>query len=299
LTVHRPGISLILLIVGLTLLIGGCSGAKGEGFAIYLTKDNIPPSQMEALSHVDLADQPVISLKDIISYNAQTHEIKITDSAFELISSLDVPVSGKSFLVCVNKAPIYWGAFWTPISSISFGGVTIWKPYDSQQIPVIKFELGYPSSDFYGGQDPRNNAEVRKSLEKSGKLIEKLSITEVDKLPGSLKGYELYSWQKDSQWHFTLVTGTNRNKTPEEIVSEEDFISETGWVNIHVAGIDAIKNVLSKLPANEHVSWITGRGLTQTNQTGVDISFPPGPTIDTIKEYALGRDLDFSVTGSY
>jgi hypothetical protein len=28
-------------------------------------------------------------------------------------------------------------------------------------------------------------------------------------LPHSMKGYELYSWQADEQWHFTLITGTN------------------------------------------------------------------------------------------
>ena len=106
---------------------------KGEGFAIYLTRDDIPPEKMEMLSHVEIADQPIISIQDIITYNAQTHEIKLTDAAFERISRLEVPVRGKSFLVCVDKAPVYWGAFWTPISSISFDGVTIWKPLGPQE----------------------------------------------------------------------------------------------------------------------------------------------------------------------
>ena len=208
----------------------GGTVTKGDGFAIYLTKEDIPPAQMEALSHVNIADQPIISIKDVITYNAQTHEIKLTDQAFERISQLDVPVRGKSFMVCVDKGPIYWGAFWTPISSMSFDGVTIWKPLNSEESKVITLELGYPSSSFYSGEDPRNNQIVMKSLDQAGKLINKLSITSLENLPHSLKGYELYSWEEEGQWYFTLITGTNRTKTLEEITSKEDFISESGWV---------------------------------------------------------------------
>ena len=78
------------------LVLSGCTTPEGEGFAIYLTKEDVPPEKMEMLSHVDLADQPVISMQDIIQYNAQTHEIKLTDTAFERISQLEVPVRGKS-----------------------------------------------------------------------------------------------------------------------------------------------------------------------------------------------------------
>jgi hypothetical protein len=266
-----------------------------EGFAIYLTKGDIPPAQMEALSQVNIAEQPIITIEDVITYNAQTHELKLTTNAFEHISQLDVPVRGKSFLVCVDKRPIYWGAFWTPISSISFDGVTIWKPLRSKEPNVITLELGYPSTSFYGGDDPRNNEEVMKSLEQAGRLISKLSITTVDRLPHSMKGYELYSWLEDNQWHFTLITGTNRNKTREEIISNNDFISEAGWVQIHVEGVDAIKAALSKLTQNESVSWLAGMRSEPSFQSGVNIILPPGPTIDTIKEYAELCGLNFVV----
>ena len=61
-----------------------------------------------------------------------------------------------------------------------------------------------------------------------------------------MKGYELYSWSEDSQWHFTIITGTNRNKTLEEITSQGDYISESGWVKGHFVSVDAIKDVLSR-----------------------------------------------------
>jgi len=224
----KKAITSVLLLVTMLFTFFGCRSATKEGFAIYLTADNVPVSQMEALSYVNLADKPLISEADIISYLQTTHEIQLADEAYQRILDLEVPVSGKSFLVCVDRAPIYWGAFWTPISSISFDGVTIWKPLGSHEPQVITLELGYPSPSFYGGEDPRSNPEVMKSLEQSGKLIDKLTISDVAQFPPSMKGYELYSWEEDNQWHFTLITGTNRTKTMEEITSEEDFISETG-----------------------------------------------------------------------
>jgi hypothetical protein len=151
-----------------------------EGFAIYLTRDDIPPTQMEALSHVDIADQPIISIQDIITYNGQTHEIKLTGEAFERITNLEVPVIGKSFLVCVDGAPTYWGAFWTPLSSMGFDGITIWKPLGVEEPKVIKIELGYPSLTFYTGEDPRNNTEVMESLDQAGKLINELPLLSTD-----------------------------------------------------------------------------------------------------------------------
>ena len=205
-----------------------------------------------------------------------------------------MPVTGKSFLVCVDKSPVYWGAFWTPVSSISFDGVTIWKPPGSQESEVITLELGYPSSSYYSGEDPRNDAEVIKSLEQAGKLINRLSLTEVAKLPHSLKGYELYSWREGDQWHFTLITGTNRTKTVEEITSTENFISRTGWVKVHAAGADEIKDVLGRLPQGESIYWCDELHAGQT--TGIDLQLPAEQIVSSIKEFAEQRDLDLTVT---
>ena len=156
--------SLTLVIVCALFVLGSCSSPNHEGFAIYLTKGDVSPAQMPVLSHVDIAEQPIVAMKDIIKYNSETHEITLTIDAFDRILNLEVPVRGKSFVVCVDRKVIYWGAFWTPISSIAFDGVTIWKPLSSQEPKIINLELGYPSSSFYGGEDPRNNPEVISNL---------------------------------------------------------------------------------------------------------------------------------------
>ncbi|MFC1941863.1 hypothetical protein ACFLWU_01435 [Chloroflexota bacterium] len=275
------------------------SATSREEFAIFLTKEDIPPSRMDALSHVEIAEQPIISITDIITYNVQTHEISLTENAFNRVATLEVPVQGRSFIICVDRNLIYWGAFWTPISSMSFDGITIWKPLSTQEPRVITLELGYPSPSFYAGEDPRNNAEVIKSLEQAGKLINKLSITSVDKLPHSMKGYEIYSWLEDTRWHFTVITGTNRNKTLEEITSQGDYISESGWVKAHVVSVDAIKDVLSRLPQNEHVSWHEDEFIIlpeSAERTNINLQLPPEQIVDTIKEHAERCGLDLVIT---
>ena len=286
-----PALLIALIILGIIVVSGGCSSPNGEGFAIYLTAGDVPPEQMEALSHVDIAAKPVIGLKDIVAYNAITYEITLTADAFERIANLEVPVRGKSFLVCVDKAPIYWGAFWIPVSSISFNGVTIWKPLGVQDPEVIALELGYPASSFYSGEDPRDNTLVLNSLDKAGKIIARPG----DKLPHSMKGYELYSWTVGGLQHFTLITGTNRNKTLEEIVSGEYTVSEDGWVHIHVMSVEAIKAVLNQLPQDEWVSWLAQPRAVDIPAGSISFSFPDTPTVDTIKEQAVQSGINLQV----
>ncbi len=286
---------MVILIACILLMTGSCSSSKNEGFAIYLTEQNIPPAQMPALSRVELKSMPIISLADVITYNAQTHELKLTGDAFDRIAHLEVPVQGKSFVVCVDRKPIYSGAFWTPISSIGYDGVTIWKPLYSQATKIVTLELGYPSSAFYAGEDPRNSPEVLSSIAQAGKLVDSLSITGVEKLPDSMKGYELYSWFEDSQWYFTLITGTNRNKTFEEIRTSGNFISETGWVKIRMSGVDALETALRKLPEGEDVVWLALPPSEPASTGYAGITIPPGPLTNSIKAYASSLGLNFTV----
>jgi hypothetical protein len=289
-------ISLWLMAVAISLLLlaEGCSTTKSEGFAIYLTQDNVPPTQMGDLGSVKLDSQPIISTNDIISYYSQTHALKLSDSAYKRLSDLDVPTSGKSFVVCVDKKPFYWGAFWGAYSSQSFDGVTIMKPNIFPESGFIALDLGYPVPSFYRGQDPRNSPEILKSLEQAGNLITKLDLTTTHRLPTSMKGYELYSWSQDQQWHFTLITGTNRNKTLEEIISQDNSISEDGFVKISVVGVEAIKDVLSKIPVGTFVTWLS-QMREPPGQTTTVIQLPPQEVSGSIRDYAVEAQLDFQV----
>jgi len=254
----------------------GCSvPAQGE-LAIYLTRDDIPPAQMEALSHVELADEPIISCDDIVTYDATSHGILLTSAAYERLAAMEVPTSGTSFVVCVGGSPIYRGAFWTRLSSQSFDGVTILTPLTSQPASVVRLELGYPSPGFYSGDDPRSTPEVLLALEQAGKLRGAASATTA--LPDSLKGYELYSWHEHDGWHFVLMTGTNRTKATEEVLSVLSELRDDGWVHIHALGVHEIGRVLRRLPEGENVIWKPAIG----DVAGDAITPPPSDIADAV-----------------
>ena len=162
------GLTASLLLVSLTFV--GCNSQKDEGFSIYLTEQDTPVSAMPALSHIELANEPIISIDDIISYTRETHEIELTANAYERILELTVPTSGKAFIVCVDNKPMYWGAFWVMWSSQSFDGVTIMLPLLRSERHLIQIQLGYPSPDFHHSEDPRSNPAILQSLEQAGKL---------------------------------------------------------------------------------------------------------------------------------
>jgi hypothetical protein len=171
--IARAAIAAALVLV--VLLETACGGepAPDEGFAIYLTATDTPLALNAALTDIEIADTPFVSGADIVAYSADTHEIELTAAAYSRIVALEVPVSGRPFVVCVDHRPIYAGAFWTPISSVSFGGVMIMKPLSPETASnrhAIRLEPGYPGPDFSTGDDPRSDPAVLEALERAGKL---------------------------------------------------------------------------------------------------------------------------------
>jgi hypothetical protein len=153
-------------------LFGGC-GSKDinqEGLSIYLTRDNISPDKIESLSQVALADKPLFSGKDILSYTWDAQAIELTKESYMVVAGLQVPTWGKSFVVCVDKTPVYWGAFWAGYSSQSFNGITIIMDSFVAGENTITITQGYPSAGFFYGEDPRFSLMIKESLEKAGKL---------------------------------------------------------------------------------------------------------------------------------
>jgi hypothetical protein len=62
----------------------------------------------------------------------------------------------------------------------------------------------------------------------------------------SMKGWELYSWPDGNDWMYSILGGTNRTKTYEEVITNR----------IAVSGKDSLKLLLAKLPENENIFWI-------------------------------------------
>ncbi len=92
---------------------------------------------------------------------------------------------------------------------------------------------------------------------------------------GSMKGYELYSWQQGGQWYFSVLTGTNREKTLTEIQAPE----------ARLKGVEALAPVLKKIPAGQYVTWSIRSGL----------AFPPDAAISQVENICKDQGLQLSI----
>lgn len=113
-----------------------------------------------------------------------------------------------------------------------------------------------------------------------------------DPLPESMKGYELVSWQTGDDWNFTLVTGTNRSKTFEELMDPASEVTSDGFVKITVSGIDQVKKVLGMLPINSDVFW-GGMSLEgQVPEGTVYFSYPPLAEMNEIADFCARHKIN-------
>ena len=166
-----------ILVVSVLLALGasGCASAEptptepaGAGFAIYLPLEDLPIDDVGDLTQVALADIPVLSMDDILTYDWATHTIELEPTTAELLDALELP--GRPFVVTVNQTPIYAGAFMAAFFSRSYDGVVIlWPPIDGSR-DTLTIQLGYPGEDFFTGTDPRSDERIREALLQAGRL---------------------------------------------------------------------------------------------------------------------------------
>lgn len=93
------------------------------------------------------------------------------------------------------------------------------------------------------------------------------------KLPHSMKGYELYSWQTQKGWYFSLVVGTNRLKKYAEVTSPK----------VRINGVAALKRKLGELPRGEEVFW-SSKGLRK-------MSLPAKGIVEELNLYCEERGI--------
>jgi hypothetical protein len=87
---------------------------------------------------------------------------------------------------------------------------------------------------------------------------------EVTQLSEAMKGYELYSWQEDSHWVFSLLIGTNREKSLDEIRSPTTTLTD----------VNALLAMLEKVPSGHYVTWSSKK----------TVSFPPDTIVKQIEK---------------
>lgn len=164
---------ILLAVVALSTL---CRGETTNTFGIYLTTGPVDP---RLLSHgrgdwsaVRLAESPVISATDIISYDFAEHAMKLRPEALARIPR--PPVHGVPFVVVANGERVYLGAFTISLSSMSFAVPSIMvdgRVLATNRAPdIMVIDRAYPGPSFGVGPDPRGDPRIKAALAALHKL---------------------------------------------------------------------------------------------------------------------------------
>jgi hypothetical protein len=114
-------------------------------------------------------------------------------------------------------------------------------------------------------------------------------------LPPSIKGYELYSWQVGGGWYLTLITGTDRLKTYEEVTMGQARVTED-WVELTLRGIDGLEATLAQLPPGTQVTWLGPRALRQRGVRPGKLALPPRSVLDEVRSACAQAGVDLEVS---
>jgi hypothetical protein len=113
------------------------------------------------------------------------------------------------------------------------------------------------------------------SAASGGSTTTSWSTTAGDLAAGSVKGYELYSWQEGDRWYFSVLIGTNRNKTLDEIRSPGSSFKS----------LEALEAALKTIPAGQWVTWPSGDAL----------AFPSDEVVAQVQQVCKDRGLQLDV----
>jgi hypothetical protein len=95
--------------------------------------------------------------------------------------------------------------------------------------------------------------------------------------PSAIKGYELYSWQENGVWHFSLVAGTNRLKAFDEISASPSTATS----------VAELRTYLERLAPGDEIVWITW--------TDDRLSMPPPAIVAEIEKICRELRLELTV----
>ena len=162
------GIGLVLLITALQActVANTTPSCSPDAFSIYLTAEPMNGgSVLKAdLNKVRVEAAPIIASQDIIAFEQQKNDLTLVPAARKRLIELKVPTDGRAFIICSEGKRLGAGAFWTPLSSASFDGLTILQPFSPEERSV-HFSNSYPN-----GQSQIDDLKVLKALERAGKL---------------------------------------------------------------------------------------------------------------------------------
>ncbi|MCG8500872.1 MAG: hypothetical protein MJB12_10760 [Firmicutes bacterium] len=137
-------------------------------FGIYLLKDSAI-SRNEALtltlSEIVIEQEPLIGIKDLVSYHWSDHSFVLTEEAKKRILKRD-DLHERPFVVVADNHYMYVGIFTSGVWSWIFPNPVIYLVEDR----LNKIERAYGPKESINGEDPRDNEVIKQVLEEHGKI---------------------------------------------------------------------------------------------------------------------------------
>ncbi len=116
-----------------------------------------------------------------------------------------------------------------------------------------------------------------------------------DPLAASMKGYELYVWDNGGEIWFTLLPGTNREKTPDEIFSGVRSRTEPdGQFAITASGLDALDGQLGRIP---HGATLIATTLRYPPRAMLEVLATDAPVAQRLTRDAGALGLELTISG--
>jgi hypothetical protein len=172
-------LALAAILVSAIVSAAAAEGVKQPRFGIYMPKLDVYTPTMDVTERViayqrtskpdeiPLAEFPIISDEDLLSYDWETHTLELHKSRWFMIrqpSSHGIP-----FVVVVDGTPIYVGSFWSEYSSIPSSVPTIM--WDGRQTSkTMTIGPGSRATTSADRDDPRSNEKLKQVLKELGKL---------------------------------------------------------------------------------------------------------------------------------
>lgn len=184
--------------------------------------------------------------------------------------------------------------------SLSIAGITFEDPILVRDCPSDPERIALREDGPVGGGGACTNTSKCLHFARQAEVTAVLTaaIVNAKPLPRSMKGYELYSWHDEGgdSWRFTLITGTNRLKTGEEIIAEENQVTQSEWVKITADGMEALTALLKRLPPGTELFWLDDERLEGVGELTASITLPEANVVETVDKHC--RQLDIQLHAS-
>ena len=154
------------------------SEEAAPSFSITLIQPAISCAEARSLSLPELdtgAGVPFVTTASVRTYDWEDHTIDVDKELLPRKWHWLFSVEGRVFLVKVGSEPIYAGALITGFSSSSCSlPVVVWPRWgveaETEKSVFLRLSLGYPTTDYFEGTDPRSDARILRTLEEAGRI---------------------------------------------------------------------------------------------------------------------------------